>query len=318
MIGSFIFCFSYKDEPGRFFDDLRITLRLFTFQAFISIFVYILFHPFVFYLNIRAMPYYSICYSFYYFLPEDGFLRITGLFWEPGCLQLIANLYLFLCIINNARVRSLLWPAIVVICTFSTAGFILLSLNAIYYVLKNFKLRRMKLSIIVVLLLSIGIFPIVYQTVHLKLNKNLSGMIRQVNTISGLMLLINHPLVGVDMNVDALVKNPEFNKIQEELWGINSEMLPKKLGSVAGGFTNGFLGLLLKWGIPIGLLMYYLFYKSVFFPNSNVAFYFLFLFLVTNMSEALTDTSLFYVFALSTVVFGIRSQNNVLFTAKRS
>jgi len=308
IFASYIFCLSYINKPYKFIINLNITLRLFTLHAFISIFIYFLFHPLIYKLNINGIQYITILNVFYYILPADGFPRIIGLFWEPGVFQLIANFYLFICINNGYKIKRLLWIIIVVVSTISSTGFVLLLLNALYYVKININIKKLKISIILLLLMFLTIIPTVYNTIYNKWTNDMSGMIRQVNTIIGIKLSLAHPFVGVDTNVDKLIKNVEFNRIEEDLWGVNSPMLSTNYGTVAGGFTNGILSLLLVWGIFIGMYFFYLFFKSRFFPSTLFAIYFLLLFILTNMTEALTDTSFFYIFVISTFVLGRRSK----------
>ena len=307
ITASYTFLLSYVDNSNRFIDELRLALKLLVFQAFVTIFAFFSLYYFKHLVQIGEMQYYTILNVFYYFIPNDGFPRNTGLFWEPGCLQFIANTLLFIYISSNYKLRKMLWVIAVIISTFSSAGFILLLINCLYYLIKNTNKLKIKYNIGLFIILSILIFPLIYEATYNKWTVNMSGMIRQVNTIAGVKLSFMHPFIGVDVN--NLMNSLEFNKIEEDFWGINSSMISYNFGIVAGGFTNGFLAIFLTWGLFIGIFFYYLFFKSKFFPTSQYALFFLLLFIVANMTEALTNTSFFYVFVISTFVLGRRVTN---------
>ncbi|MBB3187198.1 hypothetical protein [Microbacter margulisiae] len=307
MVASYMFSLSYIGQPQQMLIDLYVTLRLFIIHAFISIFVFIILHPLIRPFLLNGMPYVTIYYLFYYFIPNDGFPRITGLFWEPGTLQFLANVFLFISIYNGKKLKHLMWIVVVVVFTISSTGFVLLMINALFFMNINRKMARMNYSIVFISIIVMFFMPVLSNAIYSKLTTNLSGLIRFSNTYVEFKLLMLHPLVGVDFNVHSLIDNIEFNNIEEAFWGANSPFLPYKYGSIPGGLTNGFLGLLLNWGLFIGIYIYYLFYKSKFFPSSKYASYFLLLVIVANMSEGLTDTAFFYIFVISTLVFGKRN-----------
>ena len=75
--------------------------------------------------------------TFYYlfYISNSNFLDIkrnTGLFWEPGTFQLIANIYLFYVIKFKGSAVKHIIAAILVLSSLSTTGLILLFINFSY------------------------------------------------------------------------------------------------------------------------------------------------------------------------------------------
>ena len=310
IISSFFFTLPYINNESKFLDDLSITLKLFVGHAFITFFVYFIFRPLEIQFHAGVMDYSTIFYIFYYFGDiADLSLRMSGMFWEPGCMQLFANLFLFICIFNGYKLKKLLWIIFVVMSTVSSTGFVILAVNGMYYIFKNFSIRRIWISLIPISLFTIFIVPSVYNLVAEKWNNDLSGISRQINTIAGIQIAFNHPFIGVKDDLESLMNNSEYNIVEEDIHGAKSDMLSYNFGTIPGGFTNGFLGLMLKWGTIPALLLYFLYFRSSFFPSSKFAFWFLFIYIISNMTEALTDTSLFYIFVMSVITIGIRRKN---------
>jgi len=310
IVASFFFTLPYILNERKFLDDLSVTLKLFVGHAFVTFFIYFIFRPIEIQFHAGVMDYSTIFYLFYYFGDiRDFSLRMSGLFWEPGCLQLFANLYLFICIYKNYDLKKLLWIVFVVLSTVSSTGFVVLLINGIYFLIKKFTVRKIWFSILLFSLFSVFFIPIVYNSVSDKWLNDLSGISRQINTIAGIQLSISHPFVGVKDDLESLMNNSEYNMIEEEIYGNKSDMLSYNFGTIPGGFTNGFLGLMLKWGTFFALLLYFMYFRSPLFPNSKFAFWFLIIFIVSNMTEALTDTSFFYIFILSLLSLGARKNN---------
>lgn len=228
-----------------------------------------------------------------------GLNRMSSLGWEPGTFQLIVALYLLILVNEGAEGKKLVWIITVLILTGSSMGYINLLIVFLFFLLKNRKSLKIGL---VVLIAGVLVLPILETNFYEKtIGENAgSGVIRLRDFTVGIRKISENPIVGFP--VSELYNDPGARALEDKVWsasGIYSTV--NSLGYFAGGYTNGLLGIFLNWGIPIGLFLLFLFYRSPIIRISSKRFtiFFMTIFLLSTLSEPITFTPFFFVFPIS-------------------
>jgi hypothetical protein len=247
----------------------------------------------------------SFFYLFYvsqtYF---GGVLRNTGLFWEPGVFQLVANLFLFYTIKWRKGALYLLMGFLAVLSSFSTMGLFLLGVNFLYYLILNWGLRIKFIvaSFFLLLILSISLPVVINNFTHKVSMSNTSGLIRLRDLYVGIELIKDKPFIGhgkFDSHT-YLVKNDYVTSIEADLFTTEFRAAS---GEMAGGFTNGLLAFVSYYGIPVSFLLYYFFFKNFFIEGKRFEkVFFSFIPLFSMVTEPITYTSLFLLFPFSYLI----------------
>lgn len=298
---SYLFLLQYKykyDLSLEFFQAIKVLV----YHALFGYFLFLILPQLFITRNINNMSYRTLGYLFYVSGNTfSGFSRNTGILWEPGILQLILNIYLFF----NIRIKANLFPLFLgfigVVSTFSTTGFIVLGINFIYFLYKNYNIK----NLFYVLLLSIFVsffFSLIQSNLQSKLDgSSESGLVRYRDFLIGIDLIKEKPIFGHGvLENDDLVEKSIVYDLESDLF--SSKYLALN-GEMSGGYTNGFFGLVVWYGIPIALLLYYLFLKNVIIRDTVfVKVLFSLMFFVTFFSEPITYTSFFIVFPFSSII----------------
>lgn len=309
MVSTSVFCLTYVDIPTKFVADLKAVLKLFVLQALISIPVYLLFNDLLENVTVNdTYGYRTFLHLFYYNMSSFNLggltiNRINGLMWESGCLQIFANMYLFIRSYQGKSISRSWWVVLVILFTISSTGFLLLAANLFYYFFmrRGTKLATFLLAIPVVVVVMFFSVSAAYQ----KLISDTSGLIRLSDMVIGARLMLLHPLTGVNMS--DLMNNPDFMRLEEDFWGMGSKMISYNAGNIMGGFTNGVFFILISWGAVLGAGIFYLFFRSAFLPSTKFALGIFIIYFVSSFSEPVTDTAFFYLFVLSSIIIGRRS-----------
>ena len=252
----------------------------------------------------------SLYHLFYVSVSNFGnFQRNTGLFWEPGAFQLVANLYLFYCIKFNKNITKVLLAIFAVVSSLSTSGLMILLINVAYFFYTKWKEKKIKLlNVLLVLFVTIVFIPIISNNTKDKVNEeNTSGIVRLRDYYIGLDLIKEKPLLGHGvfdskyLLSKSYVKNWESNLFSNEYLEISGDM--------GGGYTNGFLGLIAWYGIPISFILYFFYFKNKFIDD-NVIERILFnsIPLFSLVTEPISYTSLFLMFPLSYWIFNSKNR----------
>ncbi len=192
--------------------------------------------------------------------------RNQGMFWEPGVLQ-IPLLFLFyhLIIEKKEYLKSLL-ILVLIFSTFSTTGIIGVLLIVFYEIILKFKENKNKLGLFIK---SISIFiliiPIFIFSLNHKLNDekdNISSIARTYDLLIGIKMVAKFPFFGLGIEDDKYLK-----EIRKESVSIFDERLDDVRGN-----TNALLTYFIKFGIPIAVIILYLFYNQNLF-NNKFAFF---------------------------------------------
>jgi hypothetical protein len=151
IFSAYIFLVGYRYKAFRLQNDFFYVLQIFVFHAIIG---YLLF----FLLPIQFINYNEMNKSFYYlfFVSNSTFGNIqrnTGVFWEPGLFQLIANFYLFFCIKLNKGIVKIFIAVLAVISSMSTTGLFILLINLVYYIYTKSKEKKIKIFNLIIIII---------------------------------------------------------------------------------------------------------------------------------------------------------------------
>lgn len=237
---------------------------------------------------------------FVFLVTADTFqsgVRASGLCWEPGVFQLLANLCLFLGIKNSRNKWLLIGPFFAVLSSYSTAGIFVLACNMAYYVFKQrISVWKLVPGMLILVVIFLGFQEEFLENILEKFDgKNTSGLIRARDFSTGIELISQKPLIGHGIfDLDYLIDKGEVLLIDYEYLG--SDFMNEN-GIFAGGYTNGFMLPLAAYGIPVGLLMYWAFLNNSIISGGRSEKAFLFLiFVLATISEPITLTSFYFCF----------------------
>lgn len=299
----------YKNYTGYVFaDDFYLALKIYLFHALAAFFLQFIFLELSMVYKNQTMTYKTFAYLFYYthtnFIFYGVFNRNTGLFWEPGVLQIFMNLTLFIAwFIRKDRLIAIL-AAIAVLSTFSTTGLLILAFQ-VAVILAASK-RRLLYGI---LFLPVGVFLLwlVADNVSDKVVGEQAGsfvyraFFLEVTT----NILLQNPWFGVGpTDADQLgniIRITEY----ENVLGIESdkEYLVREVSE--SGNSNSWLVISLAFGLPIALVFTLLMYRQSVYPAHR---FLVFMILAISLStEAIADTSIMLLFLISAWFPGVLS-----------
>ncbi len=283
-------------------DDFYIVLQLIAYHAIIGYLLFMLSPDSFQNSNFSGMPYRTLYNLFFiaYGSEGDGF-RNCGVCWEPGLLQLVLNLLLFLSIQRKAHFFQLLIIALAIVSTLSTAGFIIIGLNVLYFLIQNRNTKNGWIFIVGTLSLLFFFSAFFLSNITDKLGEtNTSGVIRSRDFRIGIELIKEKPVIGHGKFTSRYIVSQGFSdEIEAELF--TKEFLELN-GDMPGGFTNGFLALFAWFGIPFGIVaLIMLFNNNVIKAKFYERVIFMLIIIFTLVSEPVTDTTLFFLLVFSAV-----------------
>ncbi|MFA7062325.1 MAG: O-antigen ligase family protein, partial [Pedobacter sp.] len=167
----------------------------------------------------------------------EGPARATGLCWEAGLLQYVANISLFLGIKHSWPRWKLAVSFLTVVATFSTAGIFVLSVNMLYLLVARRRSLSQWISIGIAIAIVFALGVTVFQTnITDKLGgKNLSGLARLRDFQIGLELIKEKSLFGHGLfDTKYLVSKSKIYELSTELF--SKEQLADA-GDMAAGYT---------------------------------------------------------------------------------
>lgn len=298
IISTYLFLVGYRKKIDMLQKDFFCALQIFVFHAVIGYCLYFILPSQFIEFNIMNKSFYNL---FYVSTSNFGNLqRNTGLFWEPGVFQLIANLYLFFCIKFNKSVTIVFLAILAVVSSLSTSGLLILLINLIYLLYVKWKSKKISLgNMILLIFVTITFIPIINSNAKDKINEdNTSGLVRLRDYYVGMELIKEKPLFGHGvfdteyLKRKGYVKQLESNLFSNEYLDISGDM--------GGGYTNGLLGLIAWYGIPVSFLLYLFYFKNTFIDNDLIErIFFNLIMLISLLSEPISYTSLFLMFPFS-------------------
>lgn len=318
----------YYSENHEIRNNFKAALKIFVIQAFLSVIVYILV-PKGLFVNVnwtdKILQDKTFLYLFYYitnpkaFIPIINIPRTSGWAWEPGCLQLLVNLYICLEIFDKANIKKLVIPSVVLFTTASTSGFIVWGVNMLLLVLLS-NARKLISLIPVFFIIMVSILPFMIDNVINKLSigtdtVNTSGAIRMRDFYTGIETIKEYPLFGIDTS--DLANSPQYQSLEDagldKIANISSTW-HDYFDYAAGGYCNGFFTIHMLWG-ALGLFFLYWFLTCRLWKRWSYGRYWFFFPLIISLSlvsEPISNTALFMFFCLYNKI------NNSLVSTKRT
>lgn len=225
-------------------------------------------------------------------------VRNQSIFWEPGILQIVANILVYYIIIDqNKPISQALLPVFIILTTVSTTGFIILGFLLFVKFKSGFSLKGKGLARTLVMILVIGAFiPILYGEIVHKFTgeAKTSSTLRMFDLYMGMSVAFNHPITGIGMNVEKMIEMTGSNTIQ-----IAGEDLQSDRGN-----TNSIILILVKLGFPVTIIALWGMYKQTLFDQRFCFFVVLFLSL---SSEPLYTSYIVLILIMSSIKIHLRN-----------
>lgn len=289
--------------------DFYEALKIIFIQALVGYLLYLLVPDMFVPTKAFGYPYLHLFYCFFVTNNPGENHRNIGLLWEPGLLQLMLNLYLFFSIKFRRSLQLQLFIVATILSSFSTAGFITLGMNMIYFIVCNYKARRrLVLFVLILLVLASSTLVFVWDNIADKLGgENLSGLARYRDYLIGINLIQEKPWLGHGLfSSDYLLSKPYVSAIEMQLF---STEYNQTVGTLNGGYTNGLLGFFSWYGIPLSVYVFIKTFKNKIIPNHSLFERTIFFVIIcfTLISEPITYTAFFLLFPFSNFVFSRRN-----------
>ena len=298
--------FSYKyDEIKHYFYK---NLRLIAWLSLVNFILVTIASPlFITQTSDSGYTVHTIGYVFNYIVTTERlgieFTRNQGLFWEPGVLEILMNTLVFIELFEyKSKIKKTILPAIIVLTTASTSGYVLLFILFILYYLQRLhtanglKKRFVIVSSSIIILLSL--FPLVKEEVNYKFTTGVgSANKRQFDMIMGTKIAIDNPIFGIGPN-------------KETYMGLSNSYnvyVGDDVTYDARANTNLFVSLFCYYGIPMALLFLIALYKQQIFINRKI--YYLII-VVGLFSEPIAFVDLYFVWIMSGAYKSAQTSNS--------
>lgn len=287
--------FSYN--PESLAKSIYIVLYFIMLHALLSLLAWYVIGNFLSYVSIVKT--YTFGYIFYYVYTDSDalnamriinifgvpFFRGSGIFWEPGILQIYMNILLFLSLYVYPNRRIALLSSIVIFTTWSSTGLVILIIQIFVYSISKMTKKNILKTIILIILFAIMLIPL-QQNLFEKFEgqESGSGFARALDTLTAINIITHNPYFGIE--VDSKVYEEELirNRAIIDLVGNNDKRDPHN--------TNSILNYFVFYGIPLGILLLYSLYQQNIFAKNKLLF-----FLVLSIAMS-TEPIGFYIFPL--------------------
>ncbi|MCG8579020.1 MAG: O-antigen ligase family protein [Bacteroidales bacterium] len=217
--------------------------------------------------------------------------RAQSFFWEPGAWAVFLNFYILFELYENNNKRKGVIAGFTMLFTYSTYGIVMaLGLITLYFIRKKYIIFIVPIGLVV----GGALWGFLWNNLEEKFTgeKVESSMLRTYDFIMAFNLIKENPLSGIGANNEYYISWQET----QELSKISNFLVTNIWDR---GNSNSFLMFFARFGIPIGLLYIYCFYKQNIFKRK---FLFLFLFLISMLSQPLLLTTFFMLFPISYLV----------------
>ncbi len=304
-----LFYFNNQGSKEVFINSLYFVLKLILFHSLFSFVAYYFVQDQLFLITSKYHESYTYNYLFYYagkakeswtYINFFGFdlHRNGGMFWEPGILQIYLNVLLFLELSIFKRDKLLLLLILIaILTTYSTTGLLILLIQVIYFLQKEFKYN---IAIIFILLFAVPLYFVVSINMSEKVygEGEASFQKRLFDLTQPLFIALEYPLTGVGLDSD------RWQEVRAEFY-INSDLnntlrqvgVEQKVETTSRGSSNSVMYMLAGMGFPTTFLFLFMFIKQQIVTKDRfICFIILFL---SIMSEPLLFRPFFLIFIMS-------------------
>lgn len=213
----------------------------------------------------------TLFHTFHYsqYNPHFNFYRNQGIFWEPGVLQIIINLLLFITLYYRHSIKKSIFLTFILLSTFSTTGIIITFLLWMNYFFKR------KGDFIIFFAIALILFFIInfsnsdfIEHIFLSkfdINSSVSFYLRLFDLFKSIDVFTTHPF-GIGFNPEVYINYKyDFNLFETKI-DLNYFLDEQR------GLTNSVLDALVKLGI-FALLYFIFLYKQQFFIKNKKIFF---------------------------------------------
>lgn len=327
FVTSLALLFFYHQDHKAFLNSLYSILKLILFHSLISFFLYPFLKNNLFEIvavmegnNSVKHTSQTFYYIFYYLAKGEigafnffgyEFMRNSGVFWEPGILQFYLNILFFIEMTFFKKNKKLLLLIIISIAaTYSTTGFLILSIQIIYFLFKHSKKR---LAVIFIFMLSFPIYIFVGSNINEKVYGETASSFqkRLLDFTQPVFIALENPITGVGVDLE------QFSKYRSEFYP-NSDFLNKIYTSIEvgpnyqtsdRGSTNSVTYLLAGLGIPSMIFIILMLTRQQIVEKHRLLFFSIIF--ITALSEPLLHRPFFFVFIMSGLASTIKNYISV-------
>ena len=301
-----LFYFNNQNNKQAFLNSLYIVLKLILFHSLLSFIAYFFIKENLFLIDSKYHESLTYNYLFYFSAKETSFINLfgidfirnSGIFWEPGILQIYLNILFFLEVSMFKRNKWLLLLIILaIISTYSTTGLLLLTIQILYFLQKSFKNT---LAIILLFLIGMPLYFVFSANMNEKIygDRESSFQKRLFDLTQPLFIALEHPITGIGLDID------RFHEVRKEFYidaNINSMLsevgIEQKIKTTDRGSTNSLMYMLAGMGFPTTILFVFMLLKQQIIKNDKII-WFCIIFL-SIMSEPLLFRPFFLIFIIS-------------------
>ena len=301
-----LFYFRNQENNQIFINSLYFVLKIILFHSLISFLAYFFIAGDLFLITSKYHDSLTYKYLFYYSPKEEvavnffglANLRNAGIFWEPGILQSYLNILFFLEMSIFKRNKMLLSLIVLaILSTYSTTGLLLLFIQVIYFLQKEYKSM---IATVLILIVGVPLYFVFSANMSEKIygDREASFQKRLFDLTQPFFIALDHPLTGVGLDID------RFREVRQEFYMTNDfndafrEIgIEQKVKTTSKGSTNSVMYLLAGMGFPTAILFIYMFIKQKIVTNDR--FMWFIITFISIMSEPLLFKPFFFIFIVS-------------------
>jgi len=232
--------------------------------------------------------------------------RAHGIFWEPGVFATYANIFIFLNLFIFKKRSNVILGLIAIFLSWSTTGMTVLLIQIFYYLFRNFKFNIKGLLQIIgssILIFMLG--WLFFLNIDNKVYGDSSGSAAQryIDTMAAVEIVKNFPITGI--GIDFELFNEKMISAKPKSGGIiGSQLALDRVNS--NGFSNSLFRIFVYFGLPLGFLLLFSFYKQDLIPKNKG------LFAIINFICLSASPILFLTFHFTFIINGLMNQIGLL------
>lgn len=301
-----LFYFNNQRPKKVFIDSLYFVLKMILFHSLLSFVAFLFVQDNLVLITSKYHESLTYNYLFYYSPKEMSTVKLfnfniqrnAGIFWEPGVLQAYLNILFFLEVsIFKKNKKILAFIILAILSTYSTTGLLLLMIQIIYFLRKEFK---QKITIFFIVMLLVPLYFVISANMNDKIygEGESSFQKRLFDLTQPFFIALENPLTGVGLDID------RFQEVREEFY-INSNLnnvlgkvgVEQKVDTTSKGSSNSIMYMLAGMGFPTTILLIFMFAKQQLVGNDKLLWFIITL--ISIMSEPLLFKPFFFIFIAS-------------------
>ncbi len=228
--------------------------------------------------------------------------RAHGIFWEPGVFATYVNIFIFLNLFIFINILNVFLGIFSIILSWSSTGILVLTLQLMYYSFTTLKFdirSILKVFTASLLIIAIGWISVINMDDKIYGDNSGSSAQRFMDTMSAIEIAKNYPMIGI--GVDFELFSNKMSKAKPDVGGVIGNQL--SLDRVnKNGYSNSLIRIFVYFGIPLGILLLFAFYKQDMIPKNKG------LFAIINFICLAASPILFLTFHFTFIINGLMYQ----------